>query len=125
VCVDRVDPVIMRKPILFGSLFLTALTLVGSPGLTWRCLEGQTGFEGNGNCAPGRVAFTGSGLTNSVRVTVTRSSSGEVIDDYNYDSTGGGIQFVETLVPGDTYSVEVRGTNGLGVTRTITTGGGD
>ena len=123
--VKRVDPVIMRKSLLFGSLFLTALTLVGSPGLTWTCLEGQNGFEGNGNCAPGRVSFTGSGLTNSVRVTVTRGSSGEVIDDYNYDTTGGGIQFVETLVPGDTYSVEVRGTNGLGVTRTITTGGGE
>jgi hypothetical protein len=123
--VNRVDPVIMRKSFLFGSLFLTALTLIGSPGLTWTCLEGQNGFEGNGNCAPGRVSFTGSGLTNSVRVTVTRGSSGEVIDDYNYDTTGGGIQFVETLVPGDTYSVEVRGTNGLGVTRTITTGGGE
>jgi hypothetical protein len=121
---NRVDPGSMRKTLLFGSLFLTALSLVGSRGLTWTCLEGQTGFEGNGNCAPGRVSFTGSGLTNSVRVTVTRSSSGEVIDDYNYDSTGGSIQFVETLVPGDTYSVEVRGTNGLGVTRNITTGGG-
>jgi|KBSMisStaDraftv2_1062788.scaffolds.fasta_scaffold06772_4 hypothetical protein len=121
---NQVDPGSMRKTLLFGSLFLTALSLVGSPGLTWTCLEGQTGFEGNGNCAPGRVSFTGSGLTNSVRVTVTRSSSGEVIDDYNYDSTGGSIQFVETLVPGDTYSVEVRGTNGLGVTRNITTGGG-
>lgn len=104
---------------------MTALTLVGSPDLTWRCLEGQNGFEGNGNCAPGRVSFTGSGLTSSVRVTVTRTSSGEVIDDYNYDSTGGGIQFVETLVPGDTYSVQVRGTDGLGVTRTVTTGGGN
>jgi len=123
--VNRVDPVSMRKPLLFGSLFLTALTLVGSPGLTWTCLEGQNGFEGNGNCAPGRVSFTGSGLTSSVRVTVTRTSSGEVIDDYNYDSTGGGIQFVETLVPGDTYSVQVRGTDGLGVTRTVTTGGGN
>jgi hypothetical protein len=122
---NRVDPVSMRKPILFGSLFLTALTLVGSPGLTWTCLEGQTGFEGNGNCAPGRVSFVGSGLTNSVRVIVTRTSSDEVIDDYNYDSSGGGIQFVETLVPGDTYSVDVRGTNGLGVTRSITTGGGN
>jgi len=103
---------------------LTALALVGSPGLTWTCLEGQAGFEGNGNCAPGRVSFTGSGLTSSVRVTVTRTSSGEVIDDYNYGSNGGAIQFVESLVPGDTYSVEVRGTNGLGVTRTVTTGGG-
>ena len=74
---------------------------------------------------PGRVSFTATGLTNSVRVTVTRTSSGEVIDDYNYDSSGGTIQFVETLVPGDTYSVEVRGTNGLGVTRNITTGGGN
>ena len=122
---NRVDPVSMRKTLLFGSLVLTALTLVGSPGLTWTCLEGQTGFEGNGNCAPGRVSFTGSGLTNSVRVTVTRSSSGEVIDDYNYDSTGGSIRFVETLVPADTYSIEVRGTDGFGVRRDITTGGGD
>jgi hypothetical protein len=119
---ERADPISMRKTLLFGSLFLTALTLVGSPGLTWTCLEGQTGFEGNGNCSPGRVSFVGSGLTNSVRVTVTRGSSGEVIDDYNYDSTGGGIQFVETLVPGDTYLVKVTGTDGLGVTRTITTG---
>jgi hypothetical protein len=112
----------MRKPFLFGSLLLTAFTLVGSPGLTWTCLEGQTGFQGNGNCAPGRVSFVASGLTNSVRVTVTRTSSGEIIDDYNYDSTGGGIQFVETLVPGDTYAVQVKGTDGLGVTQTVTTG---
>jgi hypothetical protein len=115
----------MRKTFLFGSLFMTALTLVGSPGLTWTCLEGQNGLEGNGNCAAGRVSFVGSGLTNSVHVTVSRTSSGEVIDDYNYDSAGGGIQFVETLVPADTYSVKVQGTNGLGVTRTITTGGGN
>jgi len=27
--------------------------MVGSGGLTWNCLEGQTGFQGNGNCAPG------------------------------------------------------------------------
>ena len=112
----------MRKTFLFGSLFLTALTLVGSPGLTWSCLEGHMG---TGNCAAGRVQFTGSGLTNSVHVTVSRTSSGKVIDDYDYDSTGGGIQFVETLVPADTYSVQVRGTDGLGVTQTITTGGGN
>jgi len=115
----------MRKSLLFGSLFLTALTLVGSPGLTWSCLEGQTGFEGNGNCAPGRVSFTGSGLTSSVHVTVSRTSSGEVIDDYNYNSSGGGIQFVETLVPADTYSVQLMGTDGFGVTRNITTGSGE
>lgn len=122
---NRADAVIMRKPLLFGSLFFTALTLVGSPGLTWTCLEGQTGFQGSGNCTPGRVSFTGSGLTSSVRVTVTRTSSGEVIDDYNYDSAGGGIQFVETLVPADTYSVQVRGTDGLGVTQNVTTGAGN
>jgi len=64
-------------------------------------------------------------LTSSVHVTVSRTSSGEVIDDYNYNSSGGGIQFVETLVHADTYSVELRGTDGLGVTRNITTGSGD
>jgi len=43
----------MKTTLLFATFFLTTLTMVGSGGLTWNCLEGQTGFQGNGNCAPG------------------------------------------------------------------------
>jgi hypothetical protein len=115
----------MRKTLFFATFFLTAFALVGSPGLTWTCLEGQIGNEGNGYCAPGRVAFTGSGFLSSVHITVSRTSSGEVIDDYNYDASGGTIQFTETLVPADTYIVQLTGANGLVVSRNVTTGSGN
>jgi len=112
----------MKKTLLFATFFLTTLTLVGSAGLGWNCLEGQTGFQGNGNCAPGRVAFNGSGYPSLVHINV-QNSSGVTIDDYDYDSSDGSIQFTETLVPADTYTVHLTGANGLSVLQNITTGG--
>jgi len=114
----------MRKTILFGTFFLAAFTLLGFASLTSTCLEGTVG-DGNGNCAAGRVSFSGSGYPPMVHINVSRNSSGEVIDDYDYDAAGGTIQFVETLVPADTYVVRLTNTDtGLVVTRTVTTGGG-
>ena len=98
--------------------------MVGSGGLTWNCLEGQTGFQGNGNCAPGRVAFSGSGYPSSVHINV-KNSAGQAIDDYDYNSSDGTIQFTETLVPSDTYSIVLTGANGLRVAQNVTTGSND
>ncbi len=113
----------MRKALLFTTFFLTTLTMVGSGGLTWSCLEGQTGFEGNGNCAPGRVAFSGTGYPSTVHINVS-NSTGVVIDDYDYDSADGTIQFTETLVPADTYTVKLTAPSVM-VSQNVTTGGGD
>ena len=114
----------MKKTLLFATFFLTTLTMVGSAGLTWNCLEGQTGFQGNGNCAPGRVAFSGSGYPSSVHINV-QNSAGMAIDDYDYNSSDGTIQFTETLVPSDTYAIVLTGANGLRVAQSVTTGGND
>jgi len=112
----------MKKTLLGAAFFLTTLTMVGSAGLTWNCLEGQTGFQGNGNCAAGRVAFSGSGYSGSVHINV-RNSAGMAIDDYDYNSSDGTIQFTETLVPADTYAIVLTGANGLRVAQSVTTGG--
>lgn len=112
----------MKKTLLCAAFFLTTLTMVGSAGLTWNCLEGQTGFQGNGNCAAGRVAFSGSGYPSSVHINV-QNSAGMAIDDYDYNSSDGTIQFTETLVPADTYAIVLTGANGLRVAQSVTTGG--
>ena len=71
------------------------------------------------------MSFSGSGYPNSVHITVTRGTSGEVIDDYNYESSIGIIEFTETLVPADAYNVRLTATNGLLVAKNVTTGGGN
>ena len=45
------------------------------------------------------------------------------IDDYDYNSSDGTIQFTETLVPADTYAIVLTAANGLRVAQSITTGG--
>jgi hypothetical protein len=114
----------MRKTILFGTFFLAAFALLGFANLTSTCLEGTVGNgdDNNGNCAAGRVSFSGSGFPATVHINVSRNSTGEVIDDYDYEAAGGTIEFTETLVPADTYSVRLTGANGLTVTRNVTTG---
>ena len=114
----------MRKTLLSASFFLTAFALIGSPGLNWNCLEGQNDNQSNGNCAAGRVTFTGGGYPATVHISVTRTSTAQVIDDYDYETTGGNIEFTETLVPADTYSVNLVGAN-VAVSRSITTYGGN
>ena len=117
----------MRKTILFGTFFLAAFTLLGFASLNTTCLEGQTGNGENNNssCAPGRVSFSGYGYANMVHITVSRASSGEVIDDYDYEASGGAINFTETLVPADTYNLRLTDSNGTVVSRSVTTGGGN
>jgi hypothetical protein len=115
----------MKKTLLFTTFFLAAFSLLGSGGINATCLEGRVGNEDDGNCAAGRVSFTGSGYPNSVHITVTRGSTGEVIDDYDYESSVGMIEFTETLVPADTYNVRLTASNGLLVTKNVTTGGGN
>lgn len=99
---------------------------MGSAGLSWTCLEGRVGNDdSNSNCAAGRVSFSGTGYPAMVHINVSRGSTGEVIDDYDYESTGGTIQFTETLVPADTYNVRLTGADGLLITRNVITGGGN
>jgi hypothetical protein len=115
----------MKKTFLFTTFFLAAFSLFGSGGINATCLEGTVGNQDDGNCAAGRVSFTGSGYPNSVHITVTRGSTGEVIDDYDYESSVGTIEFTETLVPADTYTVRLTASNGMLVTKNVTTGGGN
>ncbi len=112
----------MKKTFLFTTFFLAAFSLLGSAGINTTCLEGTVDNGEDGNCAAGRVAFSGSGYPTSVHITVTRSSTGEVIDDYDYESSVGTIEFTETLVPADTYNVRLTASNGMLVTKTVTTG---
>jgi hypothetical protein len=115
----------MKKTFLFTTFFLAAFSLLGSGGINATCLEGRAGNEDDGTCAAGRVSFSGTGYPTSVHITVTRGSTGEVIDDYDYESSVGTIEFTETLVPADTYNVRLTASNGLLVTKNVTTGGGN
>ena len=114
----------MRKTILFGTFFLAAFTLLGFANLNTTCLEGQAGNgeDNNSNCAAGRVSFTGGGYPAMVHINVSRDSTGEVIDDYDYDASSGTIQFTETLVPAGTYNIRLTSSNGLIVVKSVTTG---
>jgi hypothetical protein len=117
----------MKKTLLFTTFFVAAFSLLGSGGINATCLEGTVGNGdgNNSNCAAGRVSFSGTGYPTSVHITVTRGSTGEVIDDYDYESSVGTIEFTETLVPADTYSVRLTASNGMLVTKDVTTGGGN
>ena len=115
----------MKNTFLFTTFFLAAFSLLGSGGINATCQEGRAGNEDDGNCAAGRVYFSGTGYPTSVHITVTRGSTGEVIDDYDYESSVGTIEFTETLVPADTYNVRLTASNGLLVTKNVTTGGGN
>jgi len=111
----------MKKAILLAVFVLVPLALVGyQASLTLTCVDGTTG---SGNCAAGHVTFTGYGYPSQVHITVTRNSTGDVYDDFDYDSSNSGnLNFTETLYPGDTYTVQI-GTSSQVVT-TVTTGDG-
>ena len=82
------------------------------------------GITLSGNCAAGHVTFLGVGFPNQVHITVTRNSTGDIYDDFDYDATILGIlKFTETLYPGDTYTVQIGSTSQL--VTTVTTGGGN
>jgi hypothetical protein len=112
----------MKKAILLAVLVLVPLALVGyQASIALTCVDGVTY---GGNCAAGHVTFLGVGFPNQVHITVTRNSTGDVYDDFDYDaSTGGILKFTETLYPGDTYTVQI-GTTSQTVT-TVTTGDGN
>ena len=95
----------MKKLFLFTTFFLAAFSLLGSGRINATCLQGTVGNQDDGNCAAERVSFTGSGYPNSVHITVTRGSTGEV--------------------PVDTYNVLLTASNGMLVTKNVTTGGGN
>jgi hypothetical protein len=95
----------MKKLLTFAALVLAPLTLVGSGGLNWTCVDGTMG---NNNCYPGHVHFTGNGYPSTVHITVTKNSNGVQYDDFDYDATAG-VDFTETLYPRGDYTITLVG----------------
>jgi len=110
----------MKKVLTIAALVLAPLTLVGSGGLNWTCVDGT--LDG-GNCYPGHVHFTGNGTPSTIHITVTRMSDGTIYDDFDYDATSG-VDFTETLYPRGTYNVTLTGYP-FAASQSVTTGGGD
>ena len=110
----------MKKVFTIAVLALAPLTLVGSGGLNWICLDGT--LDG-GNCYPGHVHFTGNGTPSTIHITVTRNSDGTIYDDFDYDATGG-VDFTETLYPRGSYNITLTGYP-YATSQTVTTGGGN
>jgi hypothetical protein len=107
----------MKKLLTVAALVLAPLTLVGSGGLNWVCIDG---ILGGGNCYPGHVHFTGLPYPSTVHITVTRDSDGVVYDDFDYDATAG-VDFTEVLYPRGTYDITLVGYP-FGTSVGITTG---
>ena len=110
----------MKKVLTIAALALAPLTLVGSGGLNWTCVDGT--LDG-GNCYPGHVHFTGNGTPSTIHITVTRMNDGTIYDDFDYDATGG-VDFTETLYPRGTYNVTLTGYP-YAASQMVITGGGD
>ena len=110
----------MKKLLTFAALVLAPLTLAGSGGLNWACVDGT--LDG-GNCYPGHVHFTGASYGSTIHINVARNSDGTVYDDFDYDATKG-VDFTETLYPAGTYTVTVVGYP-YAASTSVTTGGGD
>lgn len=104
----------------FAALVLAPLTLAGSGGLNWTCVDGTLG---GGNCYPGHVHFTGVSYGSTIHINVARVNDGTVYDDFDYDASKG-VDFTETLYPAGTYAVTLVGYP-YASTQTVTTGGGD
>lgn len=109
----------MKKVLTIAALILAPLTLVGSSGLAWTCVDGT--MDG-GNCYPGHVHFTGSGYPNNVHITVTKNSNGTVYDDFDYD--GGAVDFTESLYPRGDYTIAITGV-AFSQTTNVSTGSAD
>jgi hypothetical protein len=101
----------MRNFVLFAFAGLLTLGLSGRSGLTGGCLKGGD----YPSCVGGEVVFTGSNYPAQVHVTVT-NSSGKVIDDGDYQTSGGTVSFTENLSFADTYTVLVNNVDVLTVT---------
>jgi hypothetical protein len=108
----------MKKVLTIAALVLAPLTLVGSGGLNYTCLDGD--LDG-GNCYPGHVHFTGSGTPSTIHINVTRANDGTVYDDFDYDATAG-VDFTEVLYPGGSYVVTLTGYP-YAASQVVTTGG--
>jgi hypothetical protein len=85
----------------------------GQSGLTGGCRNSGT----YPHCDGGEVVFTGSNYPSQVHITVT-NSSGKVIDDGDYTTSGGTLSFAENLSFADTYTVSVNNQAILTVTTT-------
>ncbi len=111
----------MKKTILFVAMLMGAMTLTatsGTSGLSLTCLDG---VGTSGNCAAGRVAFTGTQYPSTVHIYVAKNSTGAEYDNWDYSASGGQLTFTETLAPAGTYTVTVN--TGSAIEQyTITTG---
>jgi hypothetical protein len=103
----------MRKTKLFAFSTLLCLGLFGQSGITGSCPNGGA----YPSCVGGEVVFTGSNYGVIVHVLVT-NSSGSVIDDGNYTTSGGNLSFTENLSFADTYTISLNNQAVL----TVTTG---
>jgi len=109
----------MRKLLAFTALVIGPLTLAGSAGLNYTCVDGATGET---SCYPGHVHFTGAGTPSTIHINVVRNGDGTVYDDFDYDATRG-VDFTEVLYPAGTYTVTLTGYP-FATSQVITTGGG-
>jgi len=110
----------MKKLLTFAALALAPLTLVGSGGLNWTCVDGT--LDG-GNCYPGHVHFTGVSYGSTIHINVARNSDGAIYDDFDYDASKG-VDFTETLYPSGSYTLTLTGYP-YGTSQTVTTGNGN
>jgi hypothetical protein len=101
----------MRKTRIFAPAVLLSFGLFGQSGITGSCRLGGT----YPSCDGGEVVFTGSGYAAQVHVSVT-NSSGKVIDDGDYTTSGGVLSFTENLSFADTYTIAVNSQTVLTVT---------
>jgi hypothetical protein len=108
----------MKKVLTVAALVLAPLTLVGSGGLNYTCIDGTMG---GGNCYPGHVHFTGQGTPSNIHITVTRNDDSSVYDDFDYDASNG-VDFTEVLYPRGGYTVTLTGYP-YASSQTVTTGG--
>ncbi len=103
----------MRKTKLFAFSTLLSIGLFGQQGITGSCRNAGT----YPRCDGGEVVFTGSNYPEQVHITVT-NSSGKVIDDGDYTTSGGTLSFAENLSFADTYTISVNNRIVLTVTTT-------
>ena len=103
----------MRKTKLFAVSALLSFGLFGQSVVTGNCRNGGE----YPRCIGGEVVFTGSNYPAQVHVTVT-NSSGKVIDEADYTTTGGSLSFTENLSFADTYTISVNNRVVLTVTTT-------
>lgn len=81
---------------------LFSVGLFGQSGITGSCRNGGTYPA----CDGGEIIFAGSNYLAQVHITVT-NSSGQIIDDGDYVTSGGVLSFTENLSFADTYTIFV------------------